>query len=62
LTPFIREDILLGLPLTAACQLDEKFRCPQSGKKFAPKEKAEKPIHGKDTWKALDQLKTKLKE
>jgi uncharacterized protein len=62
LTPFIREDILLNLPLNAVCQLDDKFRCPHSGKKFVPKESGEKPIHGRDTWKALDQLKKKLKD
>ena len=59
LTPLIREDIILALPLAARCELDGAGRCPRSGKvytlpnqdDFAEKRRA-------TVWRDLDQLKT----
>lgn len=59
LTESIREDIILRLPLRAACQLDEKHRCPLSGKLFPPPEEAPGSILGGEIWQDLDKLKIK---
>jgi len=57
LTPLIREDMILSMPLAPRCELDSAGRCPRSGREFAP---------GKDdfaekrrvlVWRDLDQLK-----
>jgi uncharacterized protein len=58
LTPLIREDILLSLPLTAVCQLSVDYKCPFSGKRYPPA--AEPPsLASEEAWQALDKLKIK---
>lgn len=61
LTPFIREDILLDLPVAASCRLDEDRRCPLSGKIY-PESSEVPPNIGQDAWKALDKLKVREEE
>lgn len=59
LTPLIREDIILALPLAARCELDGAGRCLGSGKVIAfprPDDFAEK--RRATVWRDLDQLKT----
>ena len=59
LTPLIREDIILALPLAARCELDGAGRCPRSGRVYAPPSQddfAEK--RRASVWRDLDQLKT----
>ncbi len=59
LTSQIREDILLRLPLAAACRLDDDYRCPYSGKEYPPANESPSSIAGEEVWQALDQLKKK---
>ncbi|CAF0704968.1 YceD family protein [Candidatus Methylacidithermus pantelleriae] len=51
LTPAIREDILLALPIVATCPPGQV--CEWEERQAPPAE----PVHGQDVWKALDQLK-----
>jgi uncharacterized metal-binding protein YceD (DUF177 family) len=51
LTPAIREEILLALPIVAVCPPDASCRWEE--RQAPPVE----PIHGQDVWKALDNLK-----
>lgn len=59
LTENIREDIILRLPLRAACELDAEHRCPISGKLFPPQKEAREPILGGEIWQDLDKLNIK---
>jgi uncharacterized metal-binding protein YceD (DUF177 family) len=59
LTENVREDIILRLPLRAACELDAEHRCPRSGKSYPPKDAVETPMQGGDVWQSLDKLKIK---
>jgi len=59
LTPFIREDILLELPLNAACRLDADNRCPVSGELYQPRPETSGPLVGDEVWEALSKIKTK---
>ncbi len=59
LTEYVREDIILRLPLRAACELDAEYRCPLSGKLFPPAEKVEPPMLDGEVWQSLDKLKIK---
>jgi uncharacterized metal-binding protein YceD (DUF177 family) len=60
LTPFLREDILLELPLNAACQLGADGRCPITGELYQPPpEAAPGSLAGGEVWAALSKIKTK---
>jgi uncharacterized metal-binding protein YceD (DUF177 family) len=60
LTPLLREDILLELPLNAACQLGADGRCPITGELYQPPpEAAPGSLAGGDVWAALSKIKTK---
>jgi uncharacterized protein len=56
LTPFLREDILLALPVVTCCDLDAENRCVQSGRRHPVKKKAPVTLH-ENVWQALDKLK-----
>ena len=59
LTPLIREDIILALPLAARCELDGAGRCPRSGRVYAPPSQDDFAEKRRATvWRDLDQLKT----
>ena len=59
LTPSIREDILLSLPIAPGCKLDRDERCSISG--VLHKRNADDFIesHQKSVWDALENIKTK---
>jgi len=59
LTPFIREDILLELPLNAVCQLGADGRCPVTGEFYQPRPETSGSIVSEEVWEALSKLKTK---
>ena len=60
LTLLLREDILLELPLNAACQLGADGRCPITGELYQPPpEAAPGSLAGGDVWAALSKIKTK---
>ncbi len=59
LTPFIREDILLELPLNAACQLSADGRCPVSGEFYQPRPEISGSLAGESVWEALSKIKPK---
>ncbi len=59
LTPLIREDVLLELPLNAVCQLGANGRCPVTGEFYQPRPEASDSLVGEDVWEALSKLKTK---
>lgn len=59
LTPDIREDILLDLPLAPRCQLDENERCPFTGKSYKVQEDQFQDFRREATWSALDQIENK---
>jgi uncharacterized metal-binding protein YceD (DUF177 family) len=57
LTPFIREDILLEIPLSAACKLKEGNRCPITNEVIKPRKESAEPIAPpKDVWAELSKL------
>jgi uncharacterized metal-binding protein YceD (DUF177 family) len=57
LTPFIREDILLEIPLNAVCQLKAGNRCPVTNEVIKPrKETPEAIVPPKDIWAELSKL------
>jgi len=59
LTPLIREDIILALPLAARCELDGAGRCPRSGRVYTPPSQDDFAEKRRATvWRDLDQLKT----
>ena len=55
LTPLIREDILLELPMNAVCQLSAEGRCPVTGEIYRPPESSGE-ISTEDVWSELDKL------
>jgi uncharacterized metal-binding protein YceD (DUF177 family) len=59
LTPFIREDILLELPLNAVCRLGADGRCPVTGEFYQPRPESSGSIVSEEVWDALSKLKTK---
>ena len=59
LTPFIREDILLELPLNAACRLGADGRCPVTGEFYQPRPEISGSLVGGEVWEALSKIKTK---
>ena len=59
LTPLIREDILLELPLNAVCQLGANGRCPVTGEVYEPRPETTGPLAGETVWAALSKIKTK---
>jgi len=59
LTPFIREDILLELPLNAVCQLGADGRCPVTGEFYQPRPESTDSLVRDDLWDALSKVKTK---
>lgn len=58
LTPQIREDMVLGLPLVIRCMLEADGRCPVTGQKHAQDapRTGQGPLQG-NVWSALDKLK-----
>jgi uncharacterized protein len=59
LTPLIREDILLELPLNAACRLGADGRCPVTGEVYQPRPETTGSLTGEAVWEALSKIKTK---
>jgi uncharacterized metal-binding protein YceD (DUF177 family) len=59
LTPLIREDILLELPLNAACRLGADGRCPVTGEIYKPRPETSGTLAGEEVWEALSKVKTK---
>jgi uncharacterized metal-binding protein YceD (DUF177 family) len=57
LTPFIREDILLEIPLNAVCKLKTGNRCPVTNEVIKPRKESTETIVGKDVWAELSKLK-----
>src|ERR1700761_4060103 len=57
LTSYIREDILLEIPLNAVCQLKAGNRCPVTNEVIKPrKESTEAIAPAKDVWAELTKL------
>lgn len=59
LTPLIREDILLELPLNAACRLGADGRCPVTGELYQPRPESSGLGIGEEVWEALSKIKPK---
>ena len=59
LTPLIREDILLELPLNAVCRLGADGRCPVTGEIYQPRPETPGTLAGEEVWEALSKIKTK---
>jgi uncharacterized metal-binding protein YceD (DUF177 family) len=59
LTPLIREDILLELPLNAVCRLGADGRCPVTGEIYQPLPETSGTLVGEEVWEALSKIKTK---
>jgi len=59
LTPFIREDILLELPLNAVCRLGADGRCPVTGELYQPPPETSGTLAGEEVWEALSKIKLK---
>jgi uncharacterized protein len=59
LTPLIREDILLELPLNAVCRLGADGRCPVTGELYQPPPETSGTLVGEEVWEALSKIKTK---
>jgi len=66
LTPELREDILLSLPLHPKCELTAKGKCSIDEKRWKAKLSASPQMQpgqqDKTVWEALDQLKKKSKQ
>jgi uncharacterized metal-binding protein YceD (DUF177 family) len=56
LTPYIREDILLEIPLNAVCKLKEGNRCPVTNEVIKPRKVSTEAIVPKDVWAELSKL------
>jgi uncharacterized metal-binding protein YceD (DUF177 family) len=56
LTPHIREDILLEIPLNAVCQLKAGNRCPVTNEVIKPRKESSVPIVPQDVWAELSKL------
>ena len=59
LTPLIREDILLELPLNAACRLGADNRCSVTGELYQPRPETTGTLAGEEVWEALSKIKLK---
>jgi uncharacterized metal-binding protein YceD (DUF177 family) len=59
LTPLIREDILLELPLNAVCRLGADGRCPVTGELYQPHSETSGTLVGEEVWEALGKIKLK---
>ena len=59
LTPLIREDILLELPLNAVCRLGADGRCPVTGEFYRPRPESSGSLAGEEVWDVLSKLKPK---
>ena len=59
LIPFVREDILLEIPLNAVCELKAKNRCPVTNEVYKPRRESSEAIVGKEVWAELSKLKPK---
>jgi uncharacterized protein len=59
LTPLIREDILLELPLNAVCRLGADGRCPVTGELYQPRPETSGTLAGEEVWEALSKIKLK---
>ena len=59
LTPLIREDVLLELPLNAVCRLGADGRCPVTGEIYQPPPETSGTLVGEEVWEALSKIKTK---
>jgi len=59
LTPFIREDILLELPLNAVCRLGADGCCPVTGEIYQPLPETSGTLAGEEVWEALSKIKLK---
>jgi uncharacterized metal-binding protein YceD (DUF177 family) len=59
LTPFLREDILLELPLNAACRLGADGRCPVTGEIYQPLPENSGSLASETVWEPLSKIKTK---
>jgi len=59
LTPFLREDILLELPLNAVCQLGADGRCPVTGELYQPLPETSGSLVSEEVWEALSKIKPK---
>lgn len=59
LTPFLREDILLELPLNAACRLGADGRCPVTGEFYQPLPETSGSLARGEVWEALSKIKPK---
>jgi uncharacterized protein len=59
MTPLIREDVLLELPLNAVCRLDAAGRCPVTGEIYQPRPENSGTLAGEEVWDALSKIKTK---
>lgn len=59
LTPLLREDILLELPLNAACRLGADGRCPVTGEIYRPRPETSGSLAGEAVWEALSKIKPK---
>jgi uncharacterized metal-binding protein YceD (DUF177 family) len=58
LTPLLREDILIELPLNAACHLGADGRCPVTGEFYQPPVNSGTLDTG-EVWEALSKIKLK---
>ena len=56
LTPFIREDILLELPLNAACRLGADGRCPVTGEVYRPRPEDTGSLIDGTVWAELSKI------
>jgi uncharacterized metal-binding protein YceD (DUF177 family) len=56
LTPFIREDILLEIPLNAVCQLKAGNRCPITNEVLKPRQESTEAIVPQEVWAELSKL------
>ncbi len=61
LTPLIREDILLELPLNAVCQLGADGKCPITGEFYKPRPESTATLVGQEVWAELSKLEPKPK-
>lgn len=59
LTPLIREDILLELPLNAVCRLGADGRCPVTGEIYQPHPESSESLASEEVWEALSKIKPK---
>ncbi len=59
LTPFLREDILLELPLNAVCRLGADGCCPVTGEFYQPHPETSGPLASEEVWEVLGKVKTK---